>query len=106
MLIEIIDLVNTRINMSTRGQCHCLPLASGTEKSTDLKLGTHLDRVLMYRIYWNQAAVAYSLLYFFIFLSLQFQKLIFFVTLLCETVRPSKLKLDIHMGNGLIESSS
>ena len=57
-----------------------------------------MDSALMYRIYWNQAAGAYSFLYFFIFLSLQFQNLLF-VTLFCETVGSSKLKLDIHMGN-------
>ena len=89
--------------MSTRDHCHCL--TSGTEKPTNLKLGTLMDSILMYRIYWNQAAGAYSFLYFFFFLSLLFQNLIF-VTLFCGVVRPSKLKLDIHIGNGLTESTS
>ena len=36
-----------------------------------LKLGTHMDNGWLYRVYQNQAALAYSSLYFFIFLSLQ-----------------------------------
>ena len=41
-----------------------------------LKLGTHVDSGQMYRVYRNQAAAAYSPLYFFIFLS-NFQTLKF-----------------------------
>ena len=37
-----------------------------------VKLGTHVDGGQMYCVYQNQAAAAYSSLYFFIFLSLQF----------------------------------
>ena len=37
-----------------------------------LELGTHKDSGQMYRVYQNQAAAAYSSLYFSIFLSLQF----------------------------------
>ena len=47
----------------------------------------------MYRIYRNQAAAAYSSLHFFIFLSLQFSTLKFFITLCLGTVRPRRLKL-------------
>ena len=65
-----------------------------------LKLDTHMDSGLMYCVYWNQAAGAYSFLFFFNFLS-PIPKHKIFVTLFCGTVRPSKLKLDIHMGNGL-----
>ena len=36
-----------------------------------MKLGTHMDSEQMYHVYGNQAAAAYSSLYFFIFLSLQ-----------------------------------
>ena len=57
-----------------------------------LKLGTHVDSGQMYRVYRNQAAAAYSPLYFFIFLS-NFQTLKFFVTLFSGTVRPRRLKL-------------
>ena len=35
-------------------------------------LGTHVDSGQMYYVYWNQATAAYSSLYFFIFLSLNF----------------------------------
>ena len=45
---------------------------SGTVRSWRLKLGTHVDSGQMYCVYQNQAATAYSFLYFFIFLSLQF----------------------------------
>ena len=47
-------------------------LFSETVRPRRLKLGTHVDRGQMYRIYRNQAAAAYSSLYFFIFLSLPF----------------------------------
>ena len=46
-------------------------LFSGTVRLRRLKLGTHMDKGQMYRIYRNQAAAAYSSLYFFILLSLQ-----------------------------------
>ena len=53
----------------------------------------------MYCVYHNQAAVAYSSLYFFIFLS-NFQTLKFFITLFSGTVRPRRLKLGTHMDSG------
>ena len=62
-----------------------------------LKFGTHVDSRQMYCVYWNQAAAAYSSLYFFSFLSLQFQTLKIFVALFSGTVRPIKLKLDTHV---------
>ena len=49
-----------------------------------LKLNTHMDSGHMYHVYQNQAAAAYSSLYFFIFLSLQFSTLKFFITLFSE----------------------
>ena len=58
-----------------------------------LKLSTPIDSGQMYQLYWNQAAVAYSSHYFFIFLSLQFLTLKFLVTLFSGTVRPRRLKL-------------
>ena len=72
-------------------------LFSGTMRSRKLKLGTHTDSRQMYHIYWNQAAAAYSSLYFFIFLSLQFSTLKFLVTLFWGTVRPRRLKLGTHV---------
>ena len=62
-----------------------------------LKLGTHVGSGQMYHVYWNQAAAAYSSLYFFIFLSLQFSTLKFFVTLFLGTLRPRRLKLGTHV---------
>ena len=50
-------------------------LFSGTVRPRRLKLGTHVDSGQMYRVYRNQAAPAYSSLYFFIFLSLQFSNI-------------------------------
>ena len=51
----------------------------GTVRPRRLKLGTHMDNGQMYRIYRNQAAPAYSSLYFFIYLSLQFSDINFFL---------------------------
>ena len=62
-----------------------------------LKLGTHVDSGQMYHVYWNQAAAAYSSLYFFIFFLSNFQTLKFFVTLLSGAVRPRRLKLGTHV---------
>ena len=61
-----------------------------------LKLGTHVDSGLMYRVYRNQAVAAYSSLHFFIFLS-NFQILHLFVTLFSGNVRPRRLKLSTHV---------
>ena len=48
---------------------------SGTVRPRRLRFGTHADSGQMYRVYRNQAAAAYSSLYFFIFLSLQFSNI-------------------------------
>ena len=39
--------------------CH-MRTTSATEMPTYLTLGTHMDSALMYHIYWNRAAGAYS----------------------------------------------
>ena len=57
---------------------------------------SHVDTGHMYRVYRNQAAAAYSSLFFFIFLS-NFQTLKFFVTLFSGTVMPRRLKLGTHV---------
>ena len=75
-------------------------LFSGTVRPRRLKLGTHVDSGEMYYVYWNQATAAYSFLYFFNFLSLQFSTLKFFGTLFSGTVRPRRLKLDTHVDSG------
>ena len=56
-------------------------LFSGTVRPRRLKIGTHVDSGQMYHVYQNEAAAAYSSLYFYISLSLQFSKLKVFVTL-------------------------
>ena len=53
----------------------CGTLFSGTVRPRKLKHSTHVDSKHMYRVYRNQAAAAYSSLYFFIFLSLQFSNI-------------------------------
>ena len=73
---------------------------SGTVRPRRLKLGTHIDSGQMYYVYQNQAAAVYLSPYFFIFLSLQFSTLKFFVTLSSGTMRPRRLKLGIHMDSG------
>ena len=73
---------------------------SGTVKPRRLKHGTHMGSGQTYYVYRNQAAAAYSSLYFFIFLSLQFSTLKFFVTRFSRTVRPRRLKLGLHMDSG------
>ena len=65
-----------------------------------LKLVTHMDSGQMYLVYRNQAAAAYSSLHVFIFLSLQFSNIKFFVTLFLGTVRPRRLKLSSHVDIG------
>ena len=75
-------------------------LFSGTVKPRRLKIGIHMDSGQMYHVYQNQAAAAYSSLYFFIFLSVQFSTLKFLVTLFSGTVRPRRLKLGTHLDSG------
>ena len=52
-----------------------ISLFSGTERHTKLKLGPHMDSRLVYHVYLNWAAGACLFLYFFNFLSLQFQNI-------------------------------
>ena len=80
-------------------------LSSRTVRPRRLKLGTHVDSGLpggMWCVYRNQAAAAYSSIYFFIFLFLQFQTLNFFVTHFSGNIRPRRLKLGIHVDSGQI----
>ena len=64
------------------------------------KLVTHVVNGWMYHVYRNQAAAAYSSLYFSFFFISKFQTLTFFVTLFSGTVRPRSLKLVTHEENG------
>ena len=74
-------------------------LFSGTVRPRRLKLGTHMNSGQMYHVNRNQAAGAYLSLYFFIFFSLQFSTLKFFITLFSGNMRPRRLKL-VHVGSG------
>ena len=62
-----------------------------------LKLDTYVDIGCMYGVYQNQAAAAYSFLYFFF---LQYSNIKVFVTRFSGTVRPRKLKFGAHINNG------
>ena len=73
-------------------------LFSGTVKHRRLKIGSYMDSGQMYHVYWNQAAVSYSSLYFFSFF-FQISTLKFFITLFSGTVRP-RLKLGAQLDNG------
>ena len=73
---------------------------SGTVRSRKLKLVTQAENGWMYRVYQNQAAAAYSSLYFSFFFISKFQTLKSFVTLFSGTVRPRSLKLVTHEENG------
>ena len=77
-----------------------ITLFSGTMRPRRLKIGTRLDSGQIYHVYQNQAAASYSSLYLFIFLSLQFSTLKFFITLFSGTVRPRRLKLGTHIDSG------
>ena len=72
-------------------------LLSGTVRPRRLKLGTNVDNGWMSGVYQNQAAAAYSPLYFF-FLQCSNNKI--FVSLFSGTLRPRRLKLGAHMDNG------
>ena len=74
-------------------------LFSGTARPRRLKVGTHMYNWQMYRVYRNQAAAAYSSLYFSFFFLSNFQTLKFSVTLFSGTVRPRRLKVGTHMYN-------
>ena len=68
-----------------------------------MKIGTLVDSGQMYHVYQIQvAAAAYSSLYFFIFLSLQFSNIEIFVSLFSGTVRPRRLKLGTNVDSGLM----
>ena len=72
-------------------------LLPGTVRRRRLKLGTHVDSGWMCGVYQNQAAAAYSSLYFFF---LQYSNMKIFVTLFSGTVRPRRLKLGTHLDKG------
>ena len=66
---------------------------SGTVRPRRFKLGTHMNDGQMCPVHRNQATDEYLSFCFFIYLSLQFQTLTFFVTFFSGTVRPIRLKV-------------
>ena len=62
-------------------------LISGTVRPRRLKLGTHMDSGWMCGVYQNQAAAAYSSLYFLFFLSFQFSNIKMFLSHLSQELR-------------------
>ena len=97
-----IEIWNLQVQLTFQTLEFFVTLFLGTVRPRRLKLGTHMGSGQMYQVYWNQAAAAYSSLYFFIFLSLQFSTLKFFVTLFSGTVRPRRLELGTHMNSGQV----
>ena len=98
-----IDILwNLQVQLTSQTLEFFVTLFLGTVRPRRLKLGTHVGSGQIYHIYWNQAAAAYSSLYFFIFLSLQFSTLKLFVTLFSGTVRPRRLKHGTHMDSGQV----
>ena len=96
-----IDILwNLQVQLTFQTLEFFVTLFMGTVRPRRLKLSTHVGSGLLYHVYWNQAAAAYLSLYFFIFLSLQFSTLKFFVTLFSGTVRPRRLKLGTHVDSG------
>ena len=73
-------------------------LFSGTVRPRRLKLGTHVESWADVSCILESGCWSYSSLYFFIFLSLQFSTLEFFVTCFSGTVRPRRLTLGTHVG--------
>ena len=75
-------------------------LFSGTMRPRRLKRGTYVDSGEMYRVYRNQAASAYSSLYFFIFLSLQFRNIKIFRHTFLRNCVALKIDTSTHVDRG------
>ena len=95
-----IDIWNLQVQLTFQSLEFFVSLFSGTVRPRRLQLGTHVGSGQMYHVYLSQAAAAYSFLYFFIFLSLQFSTLNFFITFFSGAVRPRRLKLGTHVDSG------
>ena len=76
-----------------------ITLFSVTVRPRRLKLGTHVNRCIVYTAIMRLLLLICPFI-FFIFLSSNFQTLKFFVTLFSGTVRPRRLKLGTHVDNG------
>ena len=103
-LLPICPFISSFFFLSNFQTLKCfVTLFSGTVRPRIFKLCSLMDSGQVYRVYRNQAAAAYSSL-FFIFLSLQFSKIKIFVTLFSGTVRPRRLKLGTHVDSGQMYS--
>ena len=101
-IIFSIEIGNLQVQLTFQTLEFFITLFLGTVRPRRLKLGTHVGSGQMYHVYWNQAAAAYSSLYFFIIHPLQFSTLKFFVTLFLGTVRPRRLKHGTHVDSGQV----
>ena len=80
-----IDILwNLQVQLTFQTLEFLVTLFSGTVRFRKLKLGTLAGSGQIYHVYWNQAAAAYSSLYFFIFLSPIFNIEIFRHTFLAK----------------------
>ena len=100
LLLLIRPFISSFFFLSNFQRWNFTSLFSGIVRPRWLEIGTHVDSGQMYHVYRNQAAAAYSSLYFFIFLSRQFSTLKFFITLFSGTMRPRRLKLGTHVDIG------
>ena len=64
---------------------------------TKLKLGTHMDSGLIYRVYWKPWGCWCLFVPWFVNFSFHFKTFKIFVSLFSETVKPTKSKLGTHM---------
>ena len=101
LLLLICPFISSFFFLSNFQTIFFVTVFSRTVRPRRLKLGTHVDIGQMYHVYWNQAAAAYSSLYFFLFFLSNFQTE-FFVTFLSGTVRPRRLKLGTHVDSGWV----
>ena len=102
LLLLICPFISSFFFLSNFQQQFLVTIFSGTVRPRILKLDTNVASGQMSHVYRNQAVAAYSSLYFFIFLSLQFSTLKYFVTLFSGTMMPRRLKIGTRVDSGQI----
>ena len=101
LLLLILPFISSIFFLSNFQTLKCfVTLFSVTMRPRRLKLGTHMDNGWMYRVYRIQSAAAYSSLYFFSFISLQFSNVKYFRHTFLRNCR--RLKLGTHMDSGWV----
>ena len=99
LLLLILPLISSFFFLSNFQISHnFISLFSGTERPTKLKLGPHMNSRLVYHVYLESGCWSYFFISSIFFLSNS--KTLKFLSHF--SLRPTKLKLDTHMGNGLI----